>query len=136
MIISRRQFLKYCTVAAGALGLTATDLMKLKDALALEGGVTVTWIQGQSCTGCTVSLANSVYYATLQDLILNPPAATSLDLNYHQTLMAAMSNEATQELPMSTHQLCSLSRAPFRQLLPDVATSAPLQELPEKVWPM
>jgi hydrogenase small subunit len=96
MIISRRQFLKYCTVAAGALGLTATDLMRLKDALALEGGVKVTWIQGQSCTGCTVSLANSVYYATIQDLLLNTPAATSLDLNYHQTLMSAMSNEATQ----------------------------------------
>ncbi len=102
MIISRRQFLKYCTVAAGALGLTATDLMKLKDALALEGGVKVTWISGQNCTGCTVSLANSVYYATIQDLLLNPPAATSLDLNYHQTLMAAMSNEATQAADVNT----------------------------------
>jgi hydrogenase small subunit len=103
MIISRRQFLKYCTLAAGAIGLTATDLIKLKDALALEGGLPVTWISGQNCTGCTVSLANSVYYATIEQLLVtNDVGGTSLDLNYHQTLMAAMSNEATQATGVNT----------------------------------
>jgi len=102
MKITRRQFLKYCSVAAGALGLTATDLMKLEKALALEGGVDITWISGQSCSGCTVSLANSVYYATIEGLLTNTPAGKSLDLNYHSTLMAAMSDEATQAATVSS----------------------------------
>jgi anaerobic selenocysteine-containing dehydrogenase len=36
MRISRRAFLKYCTIAAGALGLTGADLLKLEKALASE----------------------------------------------------------------------------------------------------
>ena len=98
MIISRRQFLKYCSIAAGAIGLTATDLMKLENALAKTAGagLPVIWIAGQACTGCSTSLLNSVYYATIQDLLLLGSDATTLELKFHETVMAAMSNEATQ----------------------------------------
>jgi hydrogenase small subunit len=96
MNISRRQFLKYCTAAAGAIGLSTTDLVKLEKAFALEGGLNVTWVNGQACTGCTVTLANSMYYSTVQELLALGQASTSVDLNYIETLMAAMSNEATQ----------------------------------------
>jgi len=102
MIISRRQFLKYCTVAAGAIGLTATDLLKLENALAVNGALPVIWINGQSCTGCTVSLANTVYYATIQDLLLFGAPADSINLKVSETLMASMSTQATQQADLTS----------------------------------
>jgi hydrogenase small subunit len=87
--------MKYCSIAAGAIGLTATDLMKLEKSVAYDGGLPVVWINGQACTGCTVSLANSVYYQTLQELTLYGEPSQTIDLRYNETLMAAMSNEAT-----------------------------------------
>jgi len=98
MTISRRQFLKYCTVAAGALGLTATDLIKLEQALAKSpgAGLPVVWIAGQACTGCTTSLANSVSIETVTDLLLLNQANLTLDLRVIETLMASMSTQATQ----------------------------------------
>lgn len=99
MNISRRQFLKYCSIAAGAIGLTATDLMKLENALAktsTSAGLPVVWIAGQACTGCTTSLANTVYYQTIQELLLLGSDATTVRLKVHETLMAAMDVQATQ----------------------------------------
>jgi len=102
MFISRRQFLKYCSVAAGAIGLTAADLMKIENATAATGGLPVLWIAGQACTGCTTSLANSVYYQTIQELLLLGTAASTLELKMCETLMAGMSNEATQQANLTT----------------------------------
>jgi hydrogenase small subunit len=105
MFISRRQFLKYCSIAAGAIGLTTTDLIKLENSLASEGGLPVVWLQGQGCTGCTVSLANTVYYQSLQELLLLNQPAQTLALEYHQTLMAATGSEATGQTFSSTFVL-------------------------------
>ena len=73
MRITRREFIKYCAAAAGALGLTTTDLIKLEKAMATpvaDGGTQVVWINGASCTGCTVSFANTAYFASVQDLLV------------------------------------------------------------------
>jgi Ni,Fe-hydrogenase I small subunit len=73
MRITRRDFLKYCAVAAGALGLTTTDLMKLEKAMATspaDGGTQVIWINGAACTGCTTSLANTAFFSSIQDLLV------------------------------------------------------------------
>lgn len=90
MRITRRDFLKYCSIAAGALGLTAVDLLKMQKALALPGGLKVIWLNGQACTGCTVSLANSSYYATIQALTLGNPIGSNpsdtLDIAFIETL--------------------------------------------------
>jgi hydrogenase small subunit len=83
MLISRREFLRYCAATAGTLGLTASGLINLQRVLALEGGPPVIWLQGQGCTGCSISLLNSIYYATIDDLLLN-----TLDLEFHPTVMA------------------------------------------------
>lgn len=74
MRITRREFMKYCAVAAGALGLTGSQLAKIEKAMATEytdGGTHVIWLNGQACTGCTTSLANTIYYASIQDLLVN-----------------------------------------------------------------
>jgi hydrogenase small subunit len=103
MKITRREFVKYCSIAAGAIGLSSTNLMKLEHALAREGGINITWINGQSCTGCTVSFANSVYYSTIQELLLLTEDSTSIDLNYNETLMAAMGTQATQNTEITAN---------------------------------
>jgi len=86
MRISRREFLKYCSIAAGALGLTTTDLLKIEDAFAKigNGGPHVVWIPGQACTGCTMSLANSIKETDVASLLL-----FDIDLDYNEQLCAA-----------------------------------------------
>jgi len=84
------------------MGLTATDLMKLEQAFAKTGGLHTIWIAGQACTGCTTSLANSVSIETVTDLLLLNQASLTLDLAVIETLMASMSNEATQQTPAIT----------------------------------
>jgi len=99
--ISRRAFLKYCAASAAALGLTNSGLLKLEDALAKQGGLTFIWLNGQSCTGCTVSFANSVYYATIQDLLLYGATSDSIDLLAIETLSASMGDQFLPPLPVS-----------------------------------
>jgi len=93
MRISRREFLKYCTIAAGALGLTTTDLLKIEETFAKvgDGGPHVVWIPGQACSGCTMSFANSVYYATAADVLLG-----DVDLDYNEQLVAAAGEKAVE----------------------------------------
>jgi len=67
--------MKYCAVAAGALGLSTSSLMKLEKAMATTGGTKVVWLNGAACTGCTVSLANTATLASIQDLLVNWPVA-------------------------------------------------------------
>jgi hydrogenase small subunit len=78
MTLSRRDFLKASATIAAAFGVQGAE------ALAREGGLSVVWFQAQACTGCSVSLLNSIYYNTIDDLLLN-----TLDLNYHNNLMAS-----------------------------------------------
>jgi len=85
--------MKYCTIAAGALGLTTTDLLKIDEALGKTGtglynsdptAPHVVWLPGQACTGCTMALTNSVFYTTVGSLVLN-----DINLDYSETLAAA-----------------------------------------------
>ena len=80
MHLSRREFLK----AAAALGITAAEFSAIKEAVAGNGDPPVIWLQGQGCTGCSVSFLNSVYYATVDDLLLN-----TISLEYDSTVMAS-----------------------------------------------
>jgi len=98
MRITRREFLKYCSVAAGALGLSASDLLKLEKALASVNSVRVIWLMGATCSGCSTSLLNSVYYTTIQDLLLFNPDDEAISLRYHPTVMAASGTLATDAI--------------------------------------
>ena len=84
MQISRREFLQVASYMAGAIGLQTSGLTKLREALAAPGAPPVIWLQGQSCTGCSVSFLNSINIATAEDLLLN-----SISLEYHPNLSAA-----------------------------------------------
>jgi len=96
-------------MSAGALGLTTTDLGKLEKALATEsasGGTRIVWINGAACTGCTMTFANSMYYASVQDLLVpwkafsltsttnGTTANGPLDVDFIETLSAAVGQRA------------------------------------------
>jgi len=57
--------------------------MKLENVLANPAAPTVVWIAGAACTGCTMTLLNSVFYTTVDDLLLN-----RINLAYLDTAMA------------------------------------------------
>ena len=87
MNVTRRDFLKASAAITGALALKASGLLQLQKAMAAgaeAAGVPVIWLQGQSCTGCSVSLLNTIHYMTIDELLVN-----TLDLQYHPTVMAA-----------------------------------------------
>jgi [NiFe] hydrogenase small subunit len=81
--ISRRQFLKFCGVVAGALGLDATFGPKIFEAFAAGPKPSVLWLHFAECTGCTEAVlrTSSPGFA---DLIFD-----TISLDYHETLMAA-----------------------------------------------
>lgn len=97
MDISRRDFLKYCGVSAAALGLSASDLGLLDKALANPAAPTVLWLQGSSCSGCSIALLDRVAPASpakdVADLLIN-----SINLAYHPTLMSAAGDLAVSQL--------------------------------------
>ena len=54
--VSRRGFLKGCTIAAAALGLSDVMVPRLVEAAANPQRPPVVWLHFQECTGCTESL--------------------------------------------------------------------------------
>jgi hydrogenase small subunit len=93
MKVSRREFLKYCTMSAAALGLTSV-LGPLEKVLANTGGPPILWLNAAGCTGCTVSLANLISGSApvdVADLLIN-----TIDLEFHPTLMGAAGDSASQ----------------------------------------
>ena len=54
--LNRRGFLKGCTMAAAALGLSDAMIPKMVEAAASAERPRVIWLHFQECTGCTESL--------------------------------------------------------------------------------
>lgn len=81
MNFSRRDFLKL----AGAVGITSIiPIDIIQKAMGGNGDPRVIWLQGQSCTGCSVSLLNSVNITTIDDVLIN-----RINLEYHSNLIAS-----------------------------------------------
>ncbi len=85
MSITRRTFLKDAGLLIGLLGLQPVALAEVAEALELlaTGRAPVLWLQGQACSGCSVSLLNSESPSPA-DLLTR-----YLSLYFHQTLAAA-----------------------------------------------
>lgn len=94
MKITRRSFLKVCGGTAAVTGLSNLGIPNIVEALekALAGNPPVIWIQGAGCTGCSVSLLNTV----------DPDIATVLlkviSLKFHPTLMASAGEMALDKM--------------------------------------
>lgn len=81
--ISRRDFLKFCTVLAAGMGLPLSAGARIAEAVVTAKRPPVIWLSFQECTGCVESLLRSSH-PTLEHLLLD-----LISLDYSETLSAA-----------------------------------------------
>jgi hydrogenase small subunit len=90
--LSRRDFVRFCTMAAAAVGLGPLAAEKFVEAAETGVKPSVIWLQFQECTGCTESLLRTSHPG-VDDLILD-----LISLDYHETLFAAAGHQAEAAL--------------------------------------
>jgi hydrogenase small subunit len=88
MALTRREFLKAASALAAALAVRGRPVY----ATVQEGGAPVLWLQAQGCSGCSVSLLNTIHYMDAATLL-----AATIDLKYHPTVMAAAEDLAIEQ---------------------------------------
>jgi hydrogenase small subunit len=76
--------MKAWAAVAAAYRLGQSGAAALEAALSGQTKTPVVWLQGAGCNGDSVSLLNTMYYMTADQLLLN-----TVELNYHPTVMAA-----------------------------------------------
>jgi Ni,Fe-hydrogenase I large subunit len=109
--ITRRVFLYYCTGAAASLGLTAEDLLGLREALANPLGPAVIWLQG---SGCSVSFLNYVGRTppnTVEDVLFG-----SVNLIYHPVEVLGVIHSFDPCLACAMHVVRPVTRGRFWRL--------------------
>jgi hydrogenase small subunit len=89
---SRRDFIKVCSMAAGAVGLPAWAGEKMAEQVATGKKPSVIWLHFQECTGCTESLLRTAH-PDLGSLILD-----LVSIDYHETLAAAAGHQVEEAL--------------------------------------
>lgn len=134
--INRRDFLKYCAAMAAVLGLSEFEFTtKVAHALqAASKKPPVMWLEGQSCTGCTISLTQS--YPPVASIILD-----TISLRHHETVMAAAGDLAEKvfhdtvkeggyvlilegAVPSADDRFCMIGGRPFKKILEEAAGKA------------
>jgi hydrogenase small subunit len=90
--VSRRDFLKFCTVMTATLGLPSTFIPKIAAAIEKKPKPYAVWLEFQDCAGDTESFLRAAR-PTAGQLILN-----TISLNYHETLMAPAGHQAEKSL--------------------------------------
>lgn len=97
--ISRRDFMKYCSIMASAMGLSTGLAPKIAEAIADPARrLPVIWLHGQECTGCTETLLRTSH-PTLEALILD-----IISLDYHETLTVGAGHQAEAALKQSMQE--------------------------------
>ena len=81
--LSRRDFLKFCSIMAGTLALPRTASRKIVAALEAPARVPVVWLEFQDCAGCSESFLRASR-PTAAEIVLDV-----LSVDYHETIMAA-----------------------------------------------
>ena len=97
--LSRRDFLKLTAGSTAALGLLLMRFPNFEKLLADSvAEVPVIWLQGAGCTGCSVSVLNSLS-PKIQDVLLNQVVpGQHVSLRFHPTIMAASGDLAMQAM--------------------------------------
>lgn len=86
--ITRRDFLKFCTSMAALLGLQASGIAQVVEALETKPRLPVIWLHFQECTCCSESFLR-MYHPDLATLLFE-----NISLDYDETLMAAAGHQA------------------------------------------
>lgn len=95
MSLNRRDFVKICTGTVAGFGVSQMFHPAVRDALAdtLTGErPAVLWLQGQGCTGCSVTLLNNVN-PNIADILLKV-----ISLEFHPTVMGCEGEQAIEHL--------------------------------------
>jgi hydrogenase small subunit len=90
--ISRRSFLKFCSLTAASLGLGEAGAQQIAQAMQTKPRTPVIWLHGLECTCCTESFIRSAH-PLAKDVVLS-----MLSLDYDDTLMAAAGHQAEEAL--------------------------------------
>ncbi len=88
--VTRRDFLKFCSMMAGVLALPRSYSTYIEQALATSKRLPVIWLELQDCAGCTEALLRATQ-PTVSQLVLDV-----LSVDYHETIMAASGNLAEE----------------------------------------
>jgi len=86
--VTRRSFLKFCSLTATSLGLGSAFVPRIAYALENKPRVPVIWLHGLECTCCTESFIRSAH-PLAKDAILS-----LISLDYDDTIMAAAGHQA------------------------------------------
>jgi len=90
--ITRRSFMKYCSLTAAALGLGPAFVPKIAHAMETKPRTPVIWVHGLECTCCSESFIRSAH-PLAKDVVLS-----MISLDYDDTLMAAAGHHAEAAL--------------------------------------
>lgn len=90
--ISRRNFMKFCSLTAASLGLGPVFASKIAHAMETKPRIPVLWLHGLECTCCTESFIRSAH-PLVKDVVLS-----MISLDYNDTIMAAAGHQAEQIL--------------------------------------
>ena len=86
--ITRRSFVKFCSLTATSLGLGSAFAPRIAHALETKPRTPVLWLHGLECTCCSESFIRSAH-PLAKDVVLS-----MLSLDYDDTLMAAAGHQA------------------------------------------
>lgn len=137
MELSRRDFLKAGTLLAAGFGLgseTASVFAAGMEGIA-RGQVRVLWLQGQSCSGCSVSLLNSAGPTPVELL------TQTISLVFHSTLSATQGHQVGEviekvqgagpfilalegSIPVDVPTACTFNGRPLAAQLPGIIRRA------------
>ncbi|MGD9210998.1 MAG: hydrogenase small subunit [Desulfobacteraceae bacterium] len=91
--ISRRQFMKYCTMLTATMGLSSSFVPKVAEVFAAPAQrPPVIWLHFGECTGCSEGFLRSAY-PHIDEIVLE-----ILSVEYHETIMAAAGHQAEEQL--------------------------------------
>ena len=86
--ITRRSFLKYCSLTAAALGLGPAFVPRIAHAMETKPRIPVNWLHGLECICCSESFIRSAH-PLAKDVVLS-----MVSLDYDDTIMAAAGHQA------------------------------------------
>ncbi|MCP4996296.1 MAG: twin-arginine translocation signal domain-containing protein [Gammaproteobacteria bacterium] len=90
--VSRRSFLKFCTITAASLGLAPHLVGRIAHALETRPRIPVVWLHGLECTCCTESFIRSGHP------LAGNAVLSMISLDYDDTIMAAAGHQAEEIL--------------------------------------
>jgi [NiFe] hydrogenase small subunit len=96
--VTRRDFMKFCGIMAATLGLEASFIPKIAEAIVSGQRPPVIWLQFSECTGCTEAFLRTSR-PFIDDLLLN-----KMSLEYHETIMAPAGEAALKSLSDAVSQ--------------------------------